>query len=105
MDNISMIFSILQRAGLRGVFLVLAVIALVYFFIKRPKEDDEGAESVITSKDLLNEVNEDREKQGLHEIPAVNSRSGGNTYARLDKSFKSVPDFFVKLFGKEKDGN
>ena len=66
--------------------------------IKHSDEDTPRTERVITSNDLLNEVNEEREKQGLHEIPAVNSRSGGNTYARLDKSIKSVPDFFVKLF-------
>ena len=56
--------------------------------IKHSDEDTPRTERVITSNDLLNEVNEEREKQGLHEIPAVNSRSGGNTYARLDKSFK-----------------
>ena len=66
--------------------------------IKHSDEDTPRTERVIASNDLLNEVNEEREKQGLHEIPAVNSRSGGNTYARLDKSFKSVPDFFMKLF-------
>ena len=66
--------------------------------IKHSDEDTPRTERVITSNDLLNEVNEEREKQGLHEIPAVNSRSGGNTYARLDKSFKNVPDFFIKLF-------
>lgn len=48
MENILMFISMLQRMGLRGVFLVLAVIAMVYFFIKRPKEDREGTESVVT---------------------------------------------------------
>ena len=47
--------------------------------IKHSDEDTPRTERVITSNDLLNEVNEEREKQGLHEIPAVNSRSGGNT--------------------------
>ena len=82
--------------------LAAAVIAMVYFFIKRPKEDGEEAENVVTSDDLLRDVNADREREGLHEIPAVNSRSAGtNTYARLDKSFNSVPDFFRKLFSKK----
>lgn len=103
MENLVDYFFIFQRAGLRAVILVLAIIAMVYFFIKRPKEEDEGEESVVTSRDLLNNINEDRQKKGLHEIPEVNSKSGGNTYARLDKSFKSVPDFFVKLFSKKRD--
>ena len=82
--------------------LIVAVIAMVYFFIKRPKEDGEGNENVVTSDDLLRDVNTEREKEGLHEIPAVNSRSSGtNTYARMDKSFNSVPDFFRKLFLKK----
>ena len=80
--------------------LIAATIAMVYFFIKWPKEDGEGNGNVVTSDDLLLDVNTEREKEGLHEIPAVNSRSSGtNTYARLDKSFSSVPDFFMKLFG------
>ena len=84
------------------IFAVLLVIAMIYFVIHAPKEEREGSESVITSDDLLKDVNKEREAQGLHEIPAVNSRSGGNTFARLDKSFSSVPDFFMKLFGKGK---
>ena len=103
MDDILMYISMLQRMGLRGVFLVLAVIAMVYFFIKRPKEDREGTVSVVTSRDLLDEINEERKEQGLHEIPEVNSRSGGNTFARLDDSFKNVPDFFAKLFSKKRN--
>jgi len=83
-------------------FAVIAVIAMIYFFIKRPREDAEGTEHTVSSKDLLDEINEERKEQGLHEIPAVNSRSSGtNTYARLDKSFSSVPDFFIKLFSKK----
>ena len=103
MENILMFISMLQRMGLRGVFLVLAVIAMVYFFIKRPKEDREGTVSVVTSRDLLDEINEERKEQGLHEIPEVNSRSGGNTFARLDDSFKNVPDFFAKLFSNKRN--
>ena len=103
MENILMnIMTVLARAGLRGVILVLAVFAMLYFFINRPKEDSEDTEPVVTSRDLLNDINEEREKQGLYELPEVNSRSGGNAYARLDKSFNSVPDFFIKLFSKKK---
>ena len=104
MENILMnIMTVLARAGLRGVILILAVLAMLYFFINRPKEDSEDTEPVITSRDLLHDINEEREKQGLYELPEVNSRSGGNVYARLDKSFSSVPDFFIKLFSKKKE--
>ena len=58
---------------------------------------------IITSADLHQEVNAERQKVGLHEIPAINSRSGGNSYARMDKSFKSAPDFFRQMFKKEKE--
>ena len=101
MENI---ISILLQAGWRGVFVIPAAIAMVYFFFNRPEEEREDAENVVTSDDLLRDVNADREREGLHEIPAVNGRSAGtNTYARLDKSFNSVPDFFIKLFSKKKD--
>ena len=104
MENILMnIMTVLARAGWRGVMLVLAVPVMIYFFINRPKEDNEDTEPVVTSRDLLHDINEEREKQGLYELPEVNSRSGGNTFARLDKSFNSVPDFFIKLFSKKKD--
>ena len=99
MENI---ISILLQAGWRGVFLIPVAVAMIYFFIKRPKEDEEAEDSVVTSRDLLDGVNAEREKQGLHEIPEVNSRSGGNTFARLDQSFTSVPDFFKKMFSKRK---
>lgn len=84
------------------IFAVIIAIAMVYFIIRPPKEDSEGIDGVVASDDLLRDVNKERESQGLHEIPAVNSRSASNTYARLDKSFSSVPDFFMKLFGKGK---
>ena len=101
MENI---ISILLQAGWRGVFVIPAAIAMVYFFFNRSEDEREGAENVVTSNDLLRDVNAEREKEGLHEIPAVNGRSAGtNTYARLDKSFNSVPDFFIKLFSKKKD--
>ena len=80
---------------------VIFTIAMIYFMIHPPKDEREGSNDIVTSKELLKNVNDEREKQGLHEIPAVNSRSASNTYARLDKSFSSVPDFFKKLFSKK----
>lgn len=81
-----------------GLFLVLV---MLYLIINRPKTDEE--EEIITTEVLRKEMNEERQKEGLYEIPAINSRSGGNSYARMDDSFKSVPDFFKQLiFGKKK---
>lgn len=87
------------------IFAVIVVIAMIYFMIHPPKEDSEEIGSVVTTKGLLREVNEEREKQGLHEVPEINSASGASTgtMARKDKSFKSVPDFFIKLFSKKRD--
>lgn len=60
-------------------------------------------EKIISSKSLHDEMNAERKKQDLGEIPAVNALSGGtSTIARKDKSWSSVPDFIVKLFKKKK---
>ena len=82
---------------------VILTLVMIYFMIHPPKEDSEGVESVSTTKTMLKDVNEEREKQGLHQVPEINSASGANTgaMARKDKSFNSVPDFFVKLFSKK----
>ena len=60
-------------------------------------------DKVITSKILHDELNEERKKDGLVELPAVNSRNGGNTYARKDSSFKNVADFFRQLINRDKE--
>jgi len=38
-------------------------------------------------------------------MPAVNPGKGGSTstYARMDKSWKSAPDFFKQMIKKEKE--
>lgn len=58
-------------------------------------------EKIITSKTLHEDLNEERKRKGLGEIPAINSKNcGASTIARKDKSWNSVPDFFAKLFKK-----
>ncbi len=58
---------------------------------------------IYTSKDLHEELNAERKRQGLDEIPAINPRGAGtSTIARRDKSWSSVPGFFVNLFKKGK---
>ncbi|MBR4861719.1 MAG: hypothetical protein IKU09_05915 [Firmicutes bacterium] len=89
-----------------AIFAVLLFLVMIFFFINRPKADtpQESNEKVaITTEDLRGQMNREREREGLYELPAINSRSGGNSYARMDTSFKSVPDFFRQLiFGKNK---
>ena len=58
---------------------------------------------IYTSKDLHAELNAERKRQGLGEIPVICPRGGGpGIIARKDKSWRSVPEFFVKQFKKEK---
>ena len=63
--------------------------------------DDE----IVDSKMLHKEMNHDRAKEGKPSIPAINTYGGvsTNNLARRDKSWSSVPDFFVKLGKKEKN--
>ena len=55
---------------------------------------------IYTSKDLFDEFAKEREKQGLFSMPASNNGEG--RIARKDKSWSSVPGFFVNLFKKGK---
>ena len=53
---------------------------------------------VYSSETLREELNEERKKKGLGEVSAINPKGGGtSTYARKDKSYSSVVDFFRKL--------
>ena len=62
-------------------------------------EDD-----VVSSKMLHKEMNDDRRREGKTSLPAINNLGGASTnnLARKDKSWSSVPDFFVKM-SKKKD--
>jgi hypothetical protein len=62
---------------------------------------DMSDDKIINSSTIQNELNEERKRKGLHELPPVNPINGGtSTLARKDKSWNSVPDFFRKLFKK-----
>ncbi len=55
-------------------------------------------EKIYNSSTIQKELNEERKRKGLHELPAVNPINGGtSTLARKDKSWNSVFDFFRKL--------
>lgn len=64
---------------------------------------DQGNQAV-TSQKLHEEWTEERKKQGMKEIPPINNAMGTSTgnLASADKSWKNVPDFFLKLFRKGK---
>ena len=75
------------------------IFVMLFFFMNRPKEDED--EEIITTKDMLKDVNEERRNAGLYEIPEMNTRVNTGNLARMDKSFKSVPDFFRQLLKKK----
>ena len=53
---------------------VVLVLVMIYFIINRPKEDkDDGPGKVaIATKDMLKDVNEERRKAELYEVPEQN---------------------------------
>lgn len=61
--------------------------------------DDE----IVDSKTLHEEMNHDLAREGKSSLPAINTYGGvsTNNLARRDKSWSSVPDFFMKLGKKE----
>ncbi len=84
------------------IFIAITVIAMVYFYFNRPKEDSDN--TVVTSKVLQKKVNNERQRRGLYNVPEINNAAGANTgnLARKDKSFSSVFDFFIQLFSRKK---
>lgn len=64
---------------------------------------DFDGDKVFSSQNLHAELNEERKKNGLPEIPAINPKASGssNTLCRYDKSWNNVVDFYKKLFKKK----
>ena len=62
-------------------------------------------EKILSSSNLHAEWNEERAKQGLKEMPAINPKGAGstNTYARMDDSWKSAPGFFKQMIKGKKE--
>ena len=55
-------------------------------------------DKTYNSAAIQKELNEERKKKGLPELPAINPvRGGTGTLARKDKSWNSVPDFLENL--------
>ena len=78
-----------------GIPIAIALSGLTGF----PGKDDE---TVITSSDLHDSMNRERKAKGDAALPSINNVQGAssNNLARRDHSWKSVPDFFIKLFRK-----
>ena len=73
---------------------VIVLVAISAVVFPKDKNDDK----MVSSKDLHEKLNEERKAEGKYSIPAINSgQTSTNTYARKDKSWNSVPDFFYKL--------
>ena len=71
------------------------------------KEKEEQDDTAASSKNLHAAMNRERESKGESTIPAINNVQGASTnnLARRDKSWSSVPDFFVKMITKKDKGN
>ena len=61
------------------------------------------ADAIISSRDLHEAMNREREARGEASLPAINNVQGAssNNLARRDHSWSSVPDFFIKLFRRK----
>ena len=69
---------------------------------RSPNMSSFDQDKIYTSKSLLQEMNEERAWKGESPLPAINPLRGGTgTLARKDRSWKSVPDFFIKAFKKK----
>ena len=79
---------------------VIVLVAVSAVLLPKDKSDNK----VVSSKDLHEKMNEERKAEGKYSIPAINSgQTSTNTYARMDKSWSSTPDFFYKMIkGKDK---
>lgn len=59
--------------------------------------------TIYSSEHLRGKLNEERQREGLGEVFAVNPKGcGASNYARKDESYSSVPNFFYKVFFKRK---
>ncbi len=81
---------------MRGIVLVsIAVIAMILSAIFKKDQKTKYDGKIVSSQMLSEEVAKER---GNKKLPQVNSVNGStNTYARMDKSWSSFPDFVGKL--------
>ncbi|MDO4869653.1 MAG: hypothetical protein Q4A65_05135 [Bacillota bacterium] len=82
-----------------GIVLAVVIIAIIIGAVLKKKDHDKGSDEIITSQSLHEQVNQERMRDGKESIPAINNIGGTSTnnLARRDKSWNSVPDFFIKM--------
>ena len=66
---------------------------------KKKGVDTKDDDTIISSEYLHEKVNEERKREGKTTVQAINTIGGTSTnnLARKDKSWSSVPDFFIKM--------
>ena len=66
---------------------------------------EQKQDKIPSSQNLHAEWTEERNKQGLKEIPPINNAAGTSTgnLANSDKSWKSAPDFFKQMIKAKRD--
>lgn len=90
--------SFIISIGFCVVILIATIISWAIF------GDDKDDDKINSSKNLHEEVNRERKAKGEPTVPQINTLGGisTNNIAARDKSWSSVPDFFIKLFKKNK---
>ena len=90
------------------IFLFLAIMGIgVSMIVDGNKSVETGSsraeDEVVDSKTLHSEMNRDLKRDGKSPLEAINTMGGvsTNNLARKDKSWNSVPDFFIKTFKKK----
>lgn len=80
----------------------MPLVAIIGSFVEGDEKMDKNRETV-NSMELHAEMNEERKKKGDPSMPAINTVGGvsTNNLARKDKSWSSVPDFFLKLIRRK----
>ena len=91
--------------GVMALILVLVPIAIMISSLTGKGAGRKDRERPVSSMDLHREMNEERKAKGDSSISAINTIGGvsTNNLARKDKSWSSVPDFFIKLFRGRSD--
>ena len=83
--------------------LLIIVIIPIAIMLSSISGGDAKKSAPVNSRELHDRMNEERKKRGEGSIPAINNMGGvsTNNLARRDKSWSSVPDFFVKMIRRK----
>ena len=111
-EDIGNVFVRLYRNMGVGGLIVLCLTLLIFvgfplgavigsFFVSGKEETEQ--ETSISSRELHESMNREREARGETSMPQINTVTGvsSNSLARRDHSWGSVPDFFIKMFRRK----